>query len=79
MSAYAFYAVMTFQPRSRRQAAALTQFDNLARVHKDDAVRDSEMRKRLTVTKRGVAYRATRRRGRGLGHEDRQGGVEDTD
>ena len=43
MNAYAFYAVMMFQPRSRQQVTALTQSDDLARVYRDDAVRDSEM------------------------------------
>ena len=36
-------AVMMFQPRSRQQVTALTQSDDLARVYRDDAVRDSEM------------------------------------
>jgi hypothetical protein len=67
MNACAFYAVMMFQPRSRQQFTALTQSDDLARVYRDDAVRDSEVKKRLTITKRGVAYRATRRRRRGIG------------
>jgi hypothetical protein len=36
-------AVMMFQPRSRQQVTALTQSYDLARVYRDDAVRDSEM------------------------------------